>query len=61
MKINEIKINLDKFKVMKDETILKNMKEIQAFLKFINYNKKFIKNFFKKKLLLINFIEKNKV
>ena len=38
-----------------------NVKKVQAFLEFVNYNKKFIKNFFKKALLLINFIEKDNV
>ena len=37
-----------------------NVKKVQAFLEFVNYNKKFIKNFFRKALSLINFIEKNK-
>ena len=37
------------------------MKKIQVFLKFVNYNRKFTKDFFKKALLLINFTKKNKI
>lgn len=35
-----------------------NVKEIQSFIDFINYNKKFIKNYSKKSLLFTNLIKK---
>ena len=41
--------------------MFRNVKKVQTFLEFVNYNKKFIKKFFKKALSLINLIEKNKV
>ena len=39
--------------------MLKNVKEIQKFLEFVNYNRKFIVEFFKKTLSLIKLINKN--
>ena len=36
-----------------------NVKKVQTFLEFVNYNKKFIKNFSKKTIFLTKLIAKN--
>ena len=55
-----IKIDLDKLESIKEWSISQNIKEVQAYLKFVNYNKKFIRDFFQKALPLINLTKKDK-
>ena len=61
MRTHEIRMNSIKFKAIKDWSQSINVKEIQAFLKFVNYNRKFIKNYFKKIIPLINLTIKDKL
>ena len=56
----EVRMNFTKIKVVKDWSQLINVKEVQAFLGFVNYNRKFIKNYFKKALPLTNITIKEK-
>jgi hypothetical protein len=60
VKRNEIRMNSNKIKTIEEWKKSTNVKEIQAFLKFVNYNRKFIEQYFKKTLSLINLTIKNK-
>ena len=60
IKIQGIRINSIKFKMIKNWSRSTNVKEVQAFLKFVNYNRKFIKNYSKKVISLINLTNKDK-
>ena len=57
---NEIKIDSEKIRAIKKWKSSINVKKLQSFLEFINYNRKFIKNYFNKAISLINFTTKNK-
>ena len=57
---NEIKINLTKIRTILNWKSFINIKKFQLFLKFLNYNWKFIQNYFDKIISLINFTIKNK-
>ena len=55
-----VRMDPTKIKAIKDWPQSTNVKEVQAFLGFVNYNRKFIKNYFKKVIPLINLTTKNK-
>jgi len=55
----EVRINLEKLRTIKEWKSFINVKKVQFFLDFINYNKKFIKNYFVNAILLTNFTKKN--
>ena len=59
IKIKKIKIDSNKLKFVQNWSISKNVKKIQKFLEFVNYNKKFIAKFFKKVLSLIKLTRQN--
>ena len=61
IRTREIRMNLTKIKVVEDWPRPINVKEVQAFLGFVNYNRKFIKDYFKKVISLINLTNKDKV
>ena len=44
----KIKIDLKKIKTIENWKSSKNVKKIQTFIDFVNYNRKFIKNYLKK-------------
>ena len=60
IKIRKVRMNSMKFKAIKDWSRSINVKKIQTFFEFVNYNRKFIKNYFKKIISLINLTTKNK-
>ena len=60
IKIQGVRMNLVKLKTIKDWSQSTNVKEVQTFLKFVNYNRKFIKNYSKRVISLINLIIKDK-
>ena len=60
IKIQRVRMNSKKLKAIQDWSQSTNVKEVQAFLKFVNYNRKFIKNYSKKVIFLINLTIKNK-
>jgi hypothetical protein len=57
---NEIRMNSNKIKTIEEWKRSTNVKEVQAFLKFVNYNRKFIEQYSKKTLSFINLTIKNK-
>ena len=61
IKTQKIRMNSIKLKMIKNWSQLTNVKKIQIFLKFVNYNRKFIKNYFKKVIFLINLTIKDKL
>ena len=61
VRINRVKINPVKLVTIHKWKLPTNIKEVQSFLEFINYNRKFIKNYFKKTVSLINLTVKNKL
>ena len=56
----EIRMNSIKFKAIQNWSRSTNVKEVQTFLKFVNYNRKFIKNYLRKVISLINLTIKNR-
>ena len=60
VRINDIRMNLDKLNFVKDWPTLTTMKEVQEFLEFVNYNRKFIKDYFRRAIPLSNLIVKDK-
>ena len=60
MRIEEVRINSIKLKAIKKWSKSTNVKEVQAFLGFVNYNRKFIKDYSKKVIPLINLTIKDK-
>ena len=54
------KIDSDKMQSINTWSESINVKKLQAFLSFVNYNKKFIRNYFKKALSLTNLTNKDK-
>ena len=61
IKIKEVRMNSIKLKTIKEWLKSTNVKEVQAFLRFVNYNRKFIKNYFEKVIPLINLTSKDKL
>ena len=61
IEIQKIRMNSIKLKTIKKWSQSTNVKKIQIFLKFVNYNRKFIKNYFKKIIPLINSMIKDKL
>ena len=59
--ITGIEMNLNKIESIKTWSVSKNVKNIQAFLRFANYNWSFIKNYLKKALLLTTVTQKNQI
>ena len=57
---NEIRIDLKKSKVIKKWKLSINVKKLQLFIKFVNYNHNFIKNFALITISLIKLTKKNK-
>ena len=60
MRIQRVRIDSNKFKTIKDWSRSINVKKIQVFFEFVNYNRKFIKNYSKKVISLINLTIKDK-
>jgi hypothetical protein len=56
---DEIKMNSEKVKAIMKWEKSTHLKEIQAFLKFVNFYRRFIKNFFKVAKSLVKLIKKN--
>ncbi len=61
VKQHKVRINFKKPRAIKDQKLFINVKKVQFFLDFINYNKKFIKNYFVNAILLTNFTKKKKL
>jgi len=59
VKQHKVYINFEKLQAIKKWKLSTNIKKIQFFLDFINYNKKFIKNYLANTILLTNFTKKN--
>ncbi len=55
----EVRMNFEKLRAIKKWKSSINVKEVQSFLGFMNYNKKFIKNYFVNAILMTNFTKKN--
>ena len=60
IRIKGMCMNSIKLKAIKKWSKSTSVKEVQAFLRFVNYNRKFIKNYFKKVISLINLTIKDK-
>ena len=58
---NEIRIDSKKIRAIQNWKSFINVKKLQSFLEFINYNRKFIKNYFSKAISLINLTAKDKL
>jgi hypothetical protein len=56
---DDIKMNLEKIKVIVEWDTSNHLKNVQTFLKFVNFYRRFIKNFFKIAKSLIKLIRKN--
>jgi hypothetical protein len=61
MSRDDIKMNLEKFKAIVKWRKLTHLKEVQTFLEFVNFYKRFIKDFFKVIKFLIKLIKKNQL
>ena len=53
-------MNFDKLTSVKTWSVFINVKKVQAFLKFVNYNKKFIQEYSQKTIVLTNLTVKNR-
>ena len=60
IELKKFSINLKKIKAIVNQQKLSNITELQLFLRFYNYCKKFIKQWLKKIKLFIKFIRKDK-
>ena len=60
MRREEIRINIAKIRAITKWQKSIDVQEIQSFLEFFNYNRKFIKNYLEKATSLIDFTTKNK-
>ena len=60
IEVNDVRINLDKLTSVKTWSVFINVKKMQVFLKFLNYNKKFIQKYLQKIITLTNFTIKNR-
>jgi len=56
---HEVRMNLEKLRAIKEWKSSINVKKVQSFLGFINYNKKFIKDYLINAILLTNLTKKN--
>ena len=56
-----VHMNSTKFKTIEEWSQSTSVKGVQAFLEFVNYNRKFIKDYFNKAISLINLTTKNKL
>jgi len=56
---HEVRMNPEKLQAVKEWKSSINVKKVQSFLGFINYNKKFIKNYFVNAISLTNLTKKN--
>jgi len=56
---HEVRMNSKKLRTIKEWKSLTNVKKVQFFLDFINYNKKFIKNYLVNAISLTNFTKKD--
>ena len=54
-------MNFDKLTLIKACSIFINVKKVQIFLEFVNYNKNFIQKYSQKVITLTNFTIKNKL
>ena len=61
IKIQKVRMNSIKLNAIKNWSRPTNVKKVQAFLRFVNYNRKFIKNYFKKIIFLSNLTSKDKI
>jgi hypothetical protein len=59
MNRDDIKMNFEKVKAIVEWKRSTHLKEIQAFLKFVNFYRRFIKNFFIIAKSLVKLIKKN--
>ena len=55
IKDNNVRINLDKLTSVKIWLVFINIKKVQTFLKFVNYNRKFIQEYSQKIMTFTNF------
>ena len=60
IEIQGVRMDPTKVKAIKDWSQSINVKKVQVFLRFVNYNRKFIKNYSKKAIPLINLTIKEK-
>ena len=60
IKTQGVRIDSKKLKAIKDWSRSTNVKKVQAFLEFVNYNRKFIKNYSKKVIPLIDLTIKDR-
>jgi hypothetical protein len=58
---DEIKMNLEKIKAIVEWSKLTHLKEVQTFLRFVNFYRRFIKDFFKVAKSLVIFIRKDQL
>ncbi len=56
---HEVRMNLKKLRVIKEWKSSTNVKEVQFFLDFMNYNKKFIKDYLANAISLTNLTKKD--
>ena len=54
-------MNFDKLISVKAWSVSTNVKKVQAFLEFVNYNRKFIQRYSQKIMTLTNFTVKNRL
>ena len=58
--IKNVQMNSKKIRIIQKWSLSKNYREFQIFLKFVNYYKRFIKNYFKLFVFFIDLLKKNK-
>ena len=58
--IKNVQINSKKIRIIQKWSLSKNYREFQIFLRFVNYYKRFIKNYFKLFVFFIDLLKKNK-
>ena len=61
IEINDVRMNFDKLTSVKTWSIFINIKEMQAFPKFVDYNRKFIQGYSQKIMILTNLTIKNRL
>ena len=61
IKVNNVRMNLDKLRSVKTWSVFINVKKMQIFLKFVNYNRKFIQEYSQKIMTFTNFTVKNRL
>jgi hypothetical protein len=57
--VHRVKMSESKIKVVKDWPTLKNVKNIQEFLGFVNFNRRFIKDYLAKAMALTKLTRKD--